>query len=127
VFVAYSVPRFVIDKYQYLLKRRAYIIKVFSMRPCVKVKLKTGFFEKTDFKLKITPEGLAFKSVSKGGSEIFISAASIESVAFFELNLKMEVSAVGLTDAYFASESDWLGAMKELKEKSDVKVICEIN
>jgi len=97
------------------------------MKPCVKVKLQTGFFERTDFKLKIAPEGLVFKSVSKDDSEIFISAASIESVTFFESNLKMEVSADSLTYAYFASESDWLGAMKELREKPCVKVICEIN
>ena len=98
-----------------------------NMKPFVKVKLQTGFFERTDFKLKIAPGGLVFKPVSKGGSEIFISAASIELVAFFESNLKMEVAAAGLTDAYFASESDWLGAMKEIKEKPGVKVICEIN
>ena len=98
-----------------------------DMKPCVRVKLRTGFFQRTDFKLKIAPEGLAFKSVSKDGGDVFISVESIKSVTFFGSNLRMEVSTDTLTDAYFMNESDWLRSMTALKEKLGVKVICEFS
>ena len=97
------------------------------MKTTIKVKIQTGFFERTDFKLKITAEGLTFKSTAKDRGEITISAASVKSVTFYERKLKMEIYADVLTDAYFANESDLLDAMKAMKENIAAKIICEIN
>ena len=93
----------------------------------VAVKLQTGFFERTDYKLKITAEGLTLTSVAKEKGKISIPAGSIKEITFYEAKLKMEVQTKELTDAYFASESDWLDAMRVLKEKLSVKIICEMN
>jgi len=97
------------------------------VRTAINVKIQTGFFERTDFKLKITAESLALKPTAKDRDEISISAASVKSVTFYGMKLKMEIQTDVLTDAYFANESDWLDAMKAMKEKIAAKIICEIN
>jgi len=91
------------------------------------VKIQTGFFERTGFKLKITSENLTFKPTTKDRACISISAASVRSVTFYEMKLKMEIQADVLTDAYFSNESDWLDAMNAVKENIAAKIICEIN
>jgi len=98
-----------------------------KVKTTINVKILTGFFERTDFKLKITAEGLIFKPITKGRADISISAASVKSVTFYETKLKMETQADVLTDAYFANESDWLEAMSAVKENITAKIICEIN
>ena len=97
------------------------------MKTTINAKVQTGFFERTDFKLKITAESLTFKPSAKDRAELSILAASVKSVTFYEKKLKMEIQADVLTDVYFASESDWLDAIKALKEKTTLKIICEIN
>ena len=97
------------------------------MKTTINVKIQTGFFKRTDFKLKVTAKSLTFKPTAKDRSEISISAASVKSVTFYEKKLKMEIQAAVLTDAYFANESDWLAAMKAMKENIAAKIICEIN
>jgi len=97
------------------------------VKTTINVKLQTGFFERTDFKLKITAEGLAFKPTAKDRVEISLSAANVKSVTFYEMKRKMEIQSDVLTDVYFASESDWLDAMKAMKENIAAKIICEIN
>ena len=97
------------------------------MKTSVTVKLQTGFFERTDFKLIIAADGLVFKPIAKTGNELVISGASIKTVTFYEAKLKMEIHSDKLTDVYFANENDWQYAMKALKEKSGVKIICELN
>ena len=97
------------------------------MKTTINVKIQTGFFERSDFKMKITADSLTFKPTAKDRVEISISAASVKAVTFYETKLKMEIQSDVLTDAYFANESDWLDAMKALKEKTGVKIICEIN
>jgi len=93
----------------------------------INAKIQTGFFERTDFKLKITSEGLTFTPTAKDGAEISIPAASVKSVTFYETKLKMEIQADVLTFAYYANESDWLEAMNAMKENIAAKIICEIN
>ena len=97
------------------------------MKPSVTVKLQTGFFERTDFELKFTAEGLTFKPVAKDGDKITIPAGSIKEITFYEAKLKMEVQTKEITDAYFANENDWLGAMKAIKEALGIKIFCELN
>ena len=97
------------------------------MKTTINVKIQTGFFERTDFKLKITAEGLTFKPAAKDRADISLSAASVKSVTFYETKLKMEIQSNILTDAYFSNESDWLDAMKAMKENVSAKIICEIN
>jgi len=93
----------------------------------VAVKLQTGFFERTDYKLKITAEGLTFQPVLKDDDEISIPAWSIREVTFYEAKLKMEIHTKELTDAFFANEGDWLDAMKAIKEALGIKIFCELN
>jgi len=93
----------------------------------INVKIQTGFFERTDFKLKITADSLTFKPTAKDRSDISISAARVKFVTFYERKLKMEIQADVLTDVYFANESDMLEAMKAMKENIAAKIICEIN
>ena len=93
----------------------------------INVKIQTGFFERTDFNLKITAESLTFKPIAKDRACISISAASVKSVTLYEMKLKMEIHADVFTDVYFANESDWLDAMKAMKENIAAKIICEIN
>ena len=97
------------------------------MEPSVTVKLQTGFFERTDFKLMITAEGLTFKPVAKGDAKISIPIGSIKEITFYEARLKMEIQTKELTDAYFANESDWIDAMKAIKETFGIKIFCELN
>ena len=97
------------------------------MKTSVKVKLQTGYFERTPCRLKAVAEGVAFKPSTKGGGEISISAASIKSVTFYEANLKMEIQTDCLTEAYFANENDWLDAMRALREVLGMKITCEMN
>jgi len=97
------------------------------MKTSVAVKLQTGFFERTDFKLIIAADGLVFKPIAKIGNELVISGASIKTVTFYEAKLKMEIHSDSLTDAYFKNENDWIDTMKTLKEKTGIKLICEMN
>ena len=97
------------------------------MNKAISVKIQTGFFERTDFKLIITEEGLTFKPTAKARACISISAASVKSVTFYETKLKTEIHADVFTDVYFANESDWLDAMKAMKENIAAKIICEMN
>ena len=97
------------------------------MKTAINVKIQTGFFERTDFKLKVTAEGLSFQPTAKDRAEISISAQSVKSVTFYELKQKMEIQTDVLTDVYFANESDWLEAMKAMKENIAAKIICEMN
>jgi len=39
----------------------------------------------------------------------------------------MEIHTNELTEAYFANESNWLGAMKTVKETLGMKIVCEFN
>jgi len=97
------------------------------MKPGAAVKLQTGFFKRSDYKLLITAEELTFKPVSKGDDKISIPAGSIKEITFVEAKLKMEIQTKELTDAYFANESDWLDAMKAIKETLGIKIFCELN
>jgi len=97
------------------------------MKTTIPVKLQTGFFERTDFKWKITANGLTFKPAAKGGETISIPAAGIKTITFYETKLRIEIQSDMLTDVYLTNESDWLDAMKALKEKIGVKITCEIN
>jgi len=40
------------------------------MGASISVKLQTGFFERTDFKLKIAAEGLTFSPAAKGSAAV---------------------------------------------------------
>ena len=97
------------------------------MKRNVTVKLQTGFFERTDFKLKITTEGLTYKSVAKDGENISIPSGSIKAITFYEMKLKMEIQTKELTDTYFANKNDWLDAIKAIKETLGIKIFCELN
>jgi len=97
------------------------------MRKNVNVRVQTGFFKRTDFKLKAAAEGLTFIPSAKGGDKITIPAANIKDVTFYEAKLKMEIQADILTDAYFASADDLHNAMNELKEELSVKIVCVFN
>ena len=97
------------------------------MKTSVSVKLQTGFFERTDFELKITAEGLTFKPVAKDNDKFTIPAGNIREIIFIEKQLKMVVQTKEITDAFFANESDWLDSMKAIKETLGVKIICELN
>jgi len=52
---------------------------------------------------------------------------SIKEITFYEARLKMEIQTKELTDAYFANESDWIDAMKAIKETFGIKIFCELN
>ena len=97
------------------------------MRRSVNVKLQTGFFRRTDCKLKTTAEGLTFTPTVEDAGKIFISAANIKSVTLYEEKLKMEISAESLTEVHFASSDDWLDTMRTLKENIDTKIVYEFN
>jgi len=97
------------------------------MNHSVTVKLQTGFFERTDFELQVTAEELTFKPVTKDDDEISIPTGSIKEITFYETKLKMEIQTKELTDTYFATESDWIDAMKAIKETLGIKIFCELN
>ena len=97
------------------------------MKNCVAVSLQTSFFERTPYKLRTTAEGLVFTPTRKICSTLSIPAADIVSVVFYEKRLKLEIEAKGTTEMYFANESDWLNAMKLLKETLGVRIVCEMN
>ena len=97
------------------------------MKTGVTVKLQTGFFERADFELKITAEGLTYKPVAKNTDMISIPAGSIKEITFYEVKLKMEIQTKEITDTYFANASDWVDAMRSIKEKLGIKIFCELN
>ena len=97
------------------------------MTNSVVVKLQTGFFERTPFKLKITAEGLAFRPSTNNHKALSIPAADIKSVTFYENRLKLEIEARVITEVYFTNSIDWLYAMKALKETLQIKILCEMN
>ena len=97
------------------------------MKAGVNVKVQTGYFERTDFKMKAGTEGFTFTPAAKGGAAISISAENIKSVTFQEVRLKMEIQANDLTETYFTNAGDWFDTMKVLKEKLGAKVVCEMN
>jgi len=97
------------------------------MKRNVTVKLQTGFFERTDFKLTIKAEGLIFKSIANDDDKISIPAVSIKAITFYETKLKMEIQTKELTDTYFANKNDWLDAIKAIKETLGIKIFCELN
>ena len=96
------------------------------MKTSVNVKVQTGFFERTDFKLKAAAEGLTFTPAEKDGAAISIPAARIRSIIFHEVRLRVEILADGLTEAYFANADDWLDALKTAKETLGMKIVCEM-
>jgi len=97
------------------------------MTNSVVVKLQTGFFERTPFKLKITAEGLVFKPTTNNRDSLTIPVEDIKSVTFYEKKQKLEVEAKDITEVFFTNESDWLYAMKVFKETLCIKIVCEMN
>jgi len=97
------------------------------MKRNITVKLQTGFFERTDFKLIITAVGLTYKPVAKTGDNISIPSGSIKAITFYEAKLKMEIQTKELSDTYFANKNDWLDAIKAAKETLGIKIFCELN
>ena len=97
------------------------------MKSGVNVKVRTGYFERMNFKIKIGVDGFTFTPAAKGGTAISIPTASIRSVTFQEVRLKMEIQADDLTETYFSDTGDWFDAIKELKEKLGAKIVCEMN
>jgi len=96
------------------------------MKDSIIVRLQTGFFERSPYKMHVTATGLVFKPVSRGRDAITISAAGIESVTFYEKRLKLEIEAKGITEVYLADEADWQGAMKAFRKSLNTRIICEI-
>jgi hypothetical protein len=98
-----------------------------SMKDYVKVKLKTGFFAKTEYRLRIRKEGLCF-APPKGGEKIVIEAAEIKSVTLHEPGLKMEILASdGLYEADINDYVDFRKMLQTLKENIDIKIVHEFN
>jgi len=97
------------------------------MKPSITVKLQTGFFERTDFELTITAEGLTFRRGENDDDKITIPAGSIKEITFYEAKLKMEIQTREITDVYFANVNDWLDAMKAIKQALGIKIFCELN
>ena len=96
------------------------------MKTSVSVKVQTGYFERIDFKLKAAAQGLTFKPSAKGVGAISIPAASIRSITFHEMRLKMEIRADSLTEVYFTNVRDWQETMTEVKETLGMKIICKL-
>jgi len=97
------------------------------MKTGINVKLQTGMFERTDFKMNIAPEGLTFKPSKRGGDTISFPVTSIREITFYGARLQMEVQTNTLTDAFFANGDDFHDAINMLKETLKVKIICEFN
>ena len=98
------------------------------MKNNVKVKLKTGFFAKTEYGLRIGKEGLCFTPPRGGGEKIVIEAADIKNVTLNEPRLRMDIQAAG--GLYEVTINDGAGfqtTLKALKENIDAKIVCEIN
>ena len=97
------------------------------MKTSVTVKLQTGLFEWTNFKLKATAQDLTFKPTAKSVAAISIPASSIRVITFYEEKLKMEIQTDTWTDAYFMNNEDWFETMMALKKALGLKLICEIS
>jgi len=96
------------------------------MKTSVSTKVQTGFFERTEYKLKASAEALTFEPASNCGAAFSIPASGIRSVTFHEAGLKMEIQADGMTEAHFASADDWSDAMNLIKETLGLKIVCEM-
>jgi len=97
------------------------------MKTSVTVKLQTGLFEWTNFRLKATAQGLTFRPTAKGVAAISIPASSIRVITFYEEKLKMEIQTDTWTDAYFINGDDWFETVIALKAALGLKLICELS
>jgi len=97
-----------------------------EMRDSIAVRLQTGFFERSPYKMHVKAGGLFFQPATKGCEALSIPTAGIESVTFFEKSLKLEIETKGITEVYLTDESDWLAAMKAFRESLDTRIVCEM-
>jgi len=98
------------------------------MKDSIKVKLKTGFFAKTEYILRIGKNGLCFSPFRSGGEKFVISAAEKTSVTLAGPKLKMEILVAGrLYVADISNDADFQKTMKILKENIDAKIVMELN
>ena len=98
------------------------------MKGYIKVKLKTGYFAKTEYSLRIGKDGLCFVPLRGEGEKIVIAAADIKNVTLNEPKLKMEMQAAG--GLYVVDIADTAGFQKTLqalKENIAAKIVCEMN
>jgi len=94
----------------------------------VKVQVRTGFFEKTAYGLRIGNDGLYFTPLGKGGKNIVIAAADIKNITLNEPKRKMEIQAAdGLYEAVLRDETDFQKTLNALRENITAKIVCELN
>ena len=96
------------------------------MRDSIAVRLQTGYFERSPYKMHVSAGGLIFHPSTKDCDALSIPIADIESVTFYEKILKLEIEAKVITEVYLANESDWQSAMKAFRESLDTRIVCEM-
>jgi len=93
----------------------------------MEVRLKTGFFETTPYRLEVKNKQLYFFPTNpESGTKITIHEADILSVTLQEKSSQFEIATgSSLYRGALVSNSDWTQAIHLLKSELSVKIICE--
>lgn len=95
----------------------------------IAVKLKTGFFKTSAYRMQPDRSGLRFLPIDLQDGEIFLPAQEILSVTFHDREKAwIEISTRnGVCEGIFDTAADCREALVQLHESMDIRIICEYN